>query len=426
MKSKSVNSIIIISLITFSLILSTVEVFGGNGGSGYSRYGIGDISYFVSNRAIGMGGAGLAALSNNSIDRINPAGLSQINRTSYSISALYEGISTTDGIKSGYFGETSFDGIMIAIPIAPKNGIILSAGITPYSRINYNVSTSDSFDILNYSTQYRGDGGLAQGNLGISAIPINDIHVGAKFNYYMGTLNYTTKQSFGNSESEYYSEVKRSLELKGIGFTIGSIYSGLKNVFHLSDANTLNIGIVFTTTPYLTAIEEKFYTYRTVTVTTRDTTTSDDFKIRIPYSLGFGASYLSDRFLFAADIYYQNWNRYTFNEVGASELRDSYRFSMGGELLPKRDQSVPFLQRMPYRLGFFYNSSYYRINDKPINEFGITGGFGIPIFGDVRIDLGIEYSFRGTTDLQMQKDNIFRLSFSLSGSELWFVRPEQE
>jgi len=405
-------------------MLAAVEVFAGNGGSGYSRYGIGDISYFVSNRAIGMGGAGLSVLSNNSIARINPAGLSQINRTSYSISALYEGISTKDGIKSGYFGETFFDGFMIAIPISPKNGIVLSAGITPYSRINYNVITPDSFDNINYNTHFQGDGGLTQGNLAISALPINDIHVGAKFNYYMGTLNHTTQQSFGSSSE--FSGVKRSLELRGVGFTIGSVYSGLKNALHLSDANSLNIGIVFSTTSYLTAIEEKFYTYKTATLTTRDTAASNNFKMRIPYSLGFGTSYLSERFLLATDIYYQNWKRYTFNGVSASELRDSYCFSIGGELLPKRDQSAPYLQRMPYRLGFFYNSSYYRINDKPINEFGITGGFGIPIFGDVRIDLGIEYSFRGTTDLQMQKDNIFRLSFSLSGSELWFVRPEQE
>jgi len=38
--------------------------------------------------------------------------------------------------------------------------------------------------------------------------------------------------------------------------------------------------------------------------------------------------------------------------------------------------------------------------------------------------IAAEYSFRGTTELE--KDRIFRLSFTFSASERWFVHAPQE
>jgi len=423
MKIKSSNNLIIVLLIIFVELSATVNSFGGNGGSGYSRYGIGDIRYFLSSRAAGMGGGGIGVLANNSINRNNPAGLTPIGQTSYSLGFLYEGFSTTDGEKSGYFSGASFNGIQLAIPIMPTEGIVLSAGLVPYSNINYHVISPVTSPDLSYDVEYLGNGGLSMAHIGLSGTLVSDFHVGAKMNYYLGTLNYTTRQSFGNLN---YSEVLRSMELSGFGLTLGTIYSGLNKAIGLSSAKMFTMGAVFTTTSYLTATEEKFYTYRMPSVLTRDTTTTNETKIKLPFSLGFGISYLTERFLFACDVHYQNWKQITVDINTLEELRDSYRISVGGEFLARRDQSISYFQRIPLRLGFFYNSSYYLIKGNPINEIGITGGFGIPIFGDTRIDIGAEYSFRGTTDQQLQKDKILRLSFTLNGGEIWFIRPQQE
>ena len=37
-----------------------------------------------------------------------------------------------------------------------------------------------------------------------------------------------------------------------------------------------------------------------------------------------------------------------------------------------------------------------------------------------------EYAVRGTTDLGLQKDHIVRLSFTVTGGEMWFVHPPEE
>src|SRR5271169_3974482 len=103
-----------------------------SGGSGYSRYGIGDLSYFLTNRAIGMGGAGLAVLTNNEIDQMNPAAWARITRTRFSVSTLYEGFSTSDNSHSSYLSQMDFNGLSIAIPVATGSGAVISAGFTPY------------------------------------------------------------------------------------------------------------------------------------------------------------------------------------------------------------------------------------------------------------------------------------------------------
>ena len=399
-----------------------------NGGSGYSRYGIGDIRYFASSRSMGMGGASIAVLSPTTIDRINPALWTRIHNTSFSAGALFEGFSTSDGIHSRFLSGAQFNGFMIAVPLMKESGLVLGAGITPYSQVNYNIVTTFqpySQAINEYTLQYIGEGGLSLGHVGASANVGTDIHIGAKLNYYFGTLHHTVKQQFPITQFTS-SEVLRSTRLNGIGGTFGAAYTGLSKLFNLPETNVMTIGSVFTTTSYLTSEEERFYKYTTGSLTTRDTTISPESKIRLPIAFGTGFSYQTERFLFAGDLYYQNWNQYRVSGARASGIRDSYRVSVGGELLPKRDVSALFTQRIAYRLGAFYHATYYQIKNEPINEIGLSGGLGIPIFSNTRLNLAAEYSFRGTTNQLLQKDKILRISCMLNVGELWFFRPPEE
>ncbi|MBI4547068.1 MAG: hypothetical protein HY707_03750 [Ignavibacteriae bacterium] len=396
-----------------------------NGGSGYSRYGIGDIRYFTTSRAMGMGGASLAVLSANVIDRVNPALWTRIPHTSFSASAFYEGFSTSDGIYSRFLSETQFNGFMVAVPLMKKSGLVFAAGITPFSRVNYNIIAPDTQANLAYTLHYLGNGGLSIGHVGASANFGTDLNIGAKLNYYFGALHHTVKQQFSSSLFTS-AEVLRSTRLNGVGGTFGAVYTGLSKLFSLQESQLLTIGFVVTTTSYLTSAEERFYSYTTGSLTTRDTTISPEGKHRLPLAIGGGCSYQTDHFLLAADVHYQNWNRYSLNGSRVDELRDNYRFSFGGELLPKRDISSPFTQRIAYRFGAFYHTTYYQIKNEPINEIGLSGGLGIPIFSNTRFNLAVEYSFRGTTAQQLQKDKILRISCTLNVGELWFFRPPEE
>ena len=414
-----------IGLIVALLLHPAITAFGNSGGSGYSRYGLGDIRYFSTSRAMGMGGASIAVLSTHSIDRNNPASWTKIANTRFSASALYEGYSTTDGINSTFLSGMIFNGIMFAIPVDNEKGITVVGGFTPLSRINYNIISPVSLGQYEYTLRYRGDGGLSQAQLGISASPHQNIHVGTKIIYYLGTVQHNVEQKFSSSQYTT-SEVSRTTHLQGVGFTIGTIYTGLRNLFDLPSTNMLNVGAVFTSTSYLNTTNDRLFDYTVGTTVIRDTAISPDGTLRLPFAIGVGLSFLSDRILLAGDLYYQNWSRYTVNGLEDLNIRNSYRASAGGELLPKRDASSSLFQRIAYRLGLFYHATYYNIRNEPINELGLTGGIGLPLFSDTRLNIGVEYAFRGTTNQQLQKDKILRISFTLSGAELWFVRPQEE
>lgn len=403
----------------------------GNGGSGYSRYGFGDIRYIPTSDASGMGGAGLAIVSRNSLNYINPAAWARISSTEFTVSALYEGLSTTDGRSSAYLSGTDFDGLMLAVPISTDNGIVAAAGLVPYSTINYNIVTAVSQAGLDYTLSYYGEGGLSRGFLGLSWSPLNDIHTGAALNYYFGTLRHTITQAFYNALYNDAEDV-RAAEARGIGFTFGAAYTGLGEILHMDTTSSLSLGATFSTTSYLTLSEDHEYSFTTGSTVNRDTIVYAERKIPVPFALGIGLAYSTDRWLIAADVYYQRWGKlYSAGVVVAPSPRDSYRFSLGGEWLPRPEYTASFGQRIGYRLGTYYDESYYQVSGTPVNEIGFSAGIDLPIFhdvrfGDTRLAIGAQYALRGTTDKYLQKDRILRISFTINGSEPWFIRPEEE
>jgi hypothetical protein len=400
--------------------------YADNGGSAYSRYWIGDLEYYSTSRAMGMGGASIAVLSTNSIDQLNPADWSRITTTRFAVSLLYEGYSATDNAGSSFLSSANFNGFMLAFPIYSPAGIVFGAGITPFSKVNYNISTASPPGNLDYTTRYVGSGGLSEGHIGVSINPVADLSLGTKLNYYFGTLHHTISQLFASTDYTN-SSVDRSLGLRGIGFTFGATYTGLGNIFGMPNSKTLSIGAVFTTTSYLKAEEDRYFSFTNGSVTTLDTTSANGGNVRLPFAVGGGISYLSDRLLIAGDVYYQHWSDYNARGADLSEIRDSYRFSGGCEILPKHDVvALPFLQRLAYRFGFFYNETYYHINGQGINEIGVAGGFGLPILRESSLNIGLQYSLRGTTDQMLQRDRVFRILFTLSGGEPWFIHVEEE
>jgi hypothetical protein len=244
-------------------------------------------------------------------------------------------------------------------------------------------------------------------------------------NYYFGTIVHTVTQSFSDAGFSN-SEVIRTNSLHGVGWRLGATYRGLKSVFRLPETHSFNVAAVFSTTSWLTYSVERVQTYTTGILSPPDTTTVPDVKFRLPMSLAAGISYSNEKLLLAADIYYQPWSQATLDGGSIKELRDHIRVGGGIELLPGRDPGATFVQRVAYRLGAYYDATYYQISGQPINEWGITGGAGIPVWQETRLGVAAQYGWRGTTEYQLQLDRILRVSLSLSIGEPWFVRPPEE
>ena len=407
-------------IIFVTLTLCATFAFAANGGSAYSIFGIGDIRYFPNTRSAGMGYTGIGLPGSNYINSISPATWTRISQTRLDLGLLYEGYKSTDGSVSRYLSNAKFNGALLAVPISTTHGIVFVAGFSPYSDVNYNLITKGAGQGIDYTVTHTGNGSVVKGQAGLSFAPWQNFALGASVDYLFGSVDY--ERVFSPTSSTFSGATSReNLTLRGITTTMGALFTGFGDISE--SLRPLALGVVFTTRGNLRTERQTTYEY----IAERDTSTLIEGRQGIPVSYGFGITYQhGDRYLFATDYYAQPWGSTTFDGVDPAEIRNSFRWGIGGERIANKDYSAPWLDRISYRLGFYYNATYYKINGEAINHWAVTGGFALPISGDTRLNVALEYGSRGTTTNRLIKDNIFRMSFSLNISELWFVRYEGE
>ena len=387
------------------------------GGSTYSRFGVGDLVRYGGSRLDGMGGAGIALTGDGFLNLLNPAGIGKISHTRFAGGFEYSNFSSTDALGSGRFARGTFKGVAFGIPIDKEYEIALLLEASPYSNVNYATQTQD--DVV--KQDFYGTGGLSLLSLGASVSPVNKLTLGAKLNYVYGRLRQVGNFTFLDA-SFTNSEIQRSDFYSGFNFTTGGIYEGLGDLLGSSVLQPLAVGFVFTIPTKLSVNRESVLT----TSQSTDTTATNAGQVDLPFSYGAGLSYLiADRYYITADIYHQQWEDAKFFGRTLPEIRNTTRFGVGFESLPQRDLDT-FLKRVAYRGGFYYNQTSYVFNGTPINEMFVTGGVGIPIGPDARLDVNLHLGTRGTTSNGLQRDTILRLTVSVSASEAWFMRVEDE
>lgn len=413
---------------TFLLLLA-LTVLGpgrlraGSGGSIYSAFGLGDLRYAVGTRAAGMGYAGIGVPGTSYLNALAPGTWGTIDRVRFEASVAMEGFSSTDGARSRYLARADFAGFLFSLPISRPDRIVFVGGAVPYSSFNYDVYIPDTYtgssDTLSYLVHHVGTGGITRALAGISYAPLPTLDLGLSFNALFGSLN--DEQSQIPLSAGYYGGVAYSAT-RGHGFTIslGGLYSGLGDI--TPALKDVSIGFALTTRGRMKSTEERNYKYSLANVSSeRDTIASRTSHISIPFSWTIGLSYKpSERTTLAMDYQAQPWSQAEINGASPPSLRNSHRIGAGVEFAQSRELYAPFLARLAYRLGAYYNATYVQTSGTPINEYGVTAGLSLPFSGDSRLNVHGEYARRGTTDNGLVADEIFRLSISLNISTSWF------
>jgi hypothetical protein len=362
-----------------------------------------------------MGYAGLAVRDGLGVDLSSPASWTGITTTKIEAGILYEGFDATDGTKSLYLASAELKGLSLAIPISTTAGFVLVGGLTPYSNINYNVYTTGTQQGMQYVLNHAGKGGLGQAQLGLSLAPFSWLSFGASFNYLFGSLD-NSRVIVPVTSGFSGGKTTGSLSARGVTATAGGIISGLGIIPFLEN---LSIGVRATTRSVLTSEGQFFYE----TADEADSSAVTTGELIIPFAFGIGAAYQAgQRWLVAADLTAQEWGQGSFG----GETRNSTQVGAGIERVPSREITAGWLDRLSYRLGAFYNRTYYVVNGEPIDEQGVTLGLGFPFSGENRMHLAFEYATRGTTSSNLIKEDIFRFSLSVAISEQWFVTFDEE
>ncbi|MGB2869740.1 MAG: hypothetical protein WBD36_14885 [Bacteroidota bacterium] len=398
-----------------ALVATTLSAVAG--GSTYSRYGFGDLILFGGSRTFALGGAGISLVTDGFINRLNPAALAKISLTRFSGGFEYSRFSSQSGEGDSKYARGGFQGIAFAIPISKPDGIVMSMESMPYSLVSYAVRQTAVQSSVSSDQTYYGSGGLSALALGVSASVKTGFHVGAKLNYLYGTTRQLATVKFTDASLTDYN-IDRSSYYRGFNLTLGSILEDVGTVVGFAPLKNFTAGIVLTTPTSLSVTENRSYS-------SIETTLTRSGHADVPLTLGIGTSYLvGTRYQVVGDLVMQQWGSALFYGIHPTELRSSLRVALGLEVMPERSNS--YFQSIVYRAGFSYHSTYYELNGQPVDEILVTGGLGLPLGLDSRLNIGLQAGVRGTMTGGLQKDTIIRLSLAISASEAWFLKFEEE
>ena len=103
------------------------------------------------------------------------------------------------------------------------------------------------------------------------------------------------------------------------------------------------------------------------------------------------------------------------------DYTDANTYAFGGYWVPDYRSLSGYYKRITYRAGLRYDVSGLVVNNKEINNFGITFGLGLPLGTSFsNLNLGFELGKRGTTDANLIEESYFKVNVGLSLNDRWF------
>lgn len=419
-----INKTLVKYFLVLILFLSTDFIFA-QVNSPYSRIGLGEPVFYFSARRVGMGLSGVATPDRDYINAYNPAALSFLNLTRFETGVeVGSEFQSYNGSKN-FYGTAKFNGLSFGFPVSSVSGVGVEFGIVPVSKVNYNIEdheTSGDTVLENYTSTYTGKGGISKIFLGASYKLPFDVSIGATFDYYFGNIEYNSSLDFPDNQNLNVNYVN-SFDSKGIGSTVGIISPNISKLFGSEKINDFRIGAS-------ASFSGKLSVDSTLTGTsayTSDTISTGNLKIKMPYRLSVGASMsYNNNYLFSAEYLYQPWNKYLYNGLKSSNLRALTRYAIGFEYEPDQDMDKTFWEQIEYRAGLTFENTQYIINGSGLNQYSVNGGISLPLNKNSMLDIGLEYSMRGSSEANIIKENVFTFNIGLNLGELWFVRSDNQ
>lgn len=402
--------------------------------SPYSQYGLGQLSEQTSGFNRGMNGLGLGFREHNQVNYINPASYSSIDSLTFIFDAGLSGQVTNfseNGQKKNA-NNADFEYAVAAFRASKHLGV--SFGIIPFTNIGYNYSISGYLNgdkSTTFTNTYNGSGGMHQIYLGAGWEFVKGLSIGANVSYIWGDIDRSVVNSYSdgyiNTLSKYYTATISSYRID----------FGLQYTLPLNKKNSLTLGLTYGLRHKLNSDPSCMVISTNTTTAVADTTSfTVNNGLEIPTSFGAGLTWNNNNKLkLGADFTYQKWGDTKFpvykviNDVPSYSLSDEYysdryKLTIGGEFC-NNETSRNFIDRIRFRAGASYASSYYKVNgqDGP-DEISVSVGFGIPIVNayNNRSILNISGQWVRSEAPGMLKENTFRINIGITFNERWFMK----
>lgn len=387
----------------------------------YSLYGIGDLQTVSSAKQSGLGRAGVALKSEGFINTLNPASFTENG----SNSVLFE-LGLSGYISSyesrGHFetaSDINLNHFAMAFPVTKWWGT--SIGLTPFSSIGYDISTSSIYEgsSSEIETEFIGSGGISQFFL-MNSFKLNKhLSLGLSLSYLMGSLDQTEVSKL-NSVGFFDVNTSNSYYMRNLYVGFGMQYSQqIKN-------DNITFGLTFHPPQQLVANYTREITIADEAIVMLSET---DFvkNFEIPADLNVGFAYdINSKFQIAGDYRIQKWSGNS-NLIDVISFTDRYSYHLGFEYVPDPVKPSNFFQKLEYRLGGYYENTYILMRENQIKDYGITFGFGVPLKNQKsKIQFSLEMGQLGTLNDGLVKEKYLGFSMDFVLYDSWFRRKKYD
>ncbi|WP_209389980.1 hypothetical protein [Chryseobacterium sp. RR2-3-20] len=396
--------------------------------SPYATYGIGDVKYDNTIETSSMGGISTAYISDftSNFNFGNPANNNNFELTSIRLEATNE----NNYFKTNYNNtkstkhSTYLSNIAIAFPVSSK--VKMGFLYQPYSSKSYDIIHTETLgDGTIEGNRFKGNGTLNTAQTAISYKINSEFSVGARANYYFGSLYDLNELTYSTAELINGYETKNSI--KNFNFTLGTSYQKLNT--RTDKKFTLGATATFGNTSNMTNeyINSTYY-YSGVDVKAGETiidqknTTSNNL-LPLQASVGVGYGSENEWFLSGQIDYKKGETISYFGNTFA--FKDSYRISAGGWYLPNYNNFRNYFSRVVYRYGAFYEKGGIELYGNSINKFGISAGVMLPFKNSnitrmSGLEIAVELGKRGTLKNNLINQNFVNLKIGFNFADKWF------
>ncbi|HBU76992.1 MAG TPA: hypothetical protein DEF18_02725 [Muricauda sp.] len=392
--------------------------------SPYSYFGIGDDRDKGAVDTQMMGGVSMYGDSIH-INLSNPAAYSKLRLTAYTAGISHKEYQLKSWNEEQRTSVTNLDYLAIGFPLAKNVGF--GFGIMPYSSVGYSLNSTSNSANGEVSNFFEGEGGLNRLYASIGFEPIKNLSFGVTANFNFGTLEYQRIQSVEGVQFGTLDD--RESNINGYDFKYALNYNPT-----IKDKYTLYTSVLINTQGNLTSENTQtlgsfsLVTGNNVEVVDVDLDASNlrNTELKIPtrttFGLGFGEN---KKWFLGAEYSFQQMGDFenTFLGLDNIDYGDANTYALGGYWIPDYRSLTGYFNRITYRAGLRYDMTGMTINNKEINNFGITFGLGLPLGGDFsNINVGFELGRRGTTDANLIEESYFKINLGLSLNARWFVK----
>jgi hypothetical protein len=387
----------------------------------YSRYGVGEMVNGNNVVIKGMGNVSSAFAGQYQVNTDNPASYASLSLTTYE-GAMQGSLSTlTANGTSNSTGMATLSYLTIGFPIGKHMG--LAVGLRPMSHVYYHLNdTTGTVGIGETVHTYYGDGALNYAFLGLAG-QVKGFSLGANFGYTFGTIRNTSVFANIDTTHAINTDISKYTRIGGLYWKAGLQYE------HKLDTNlAIRVGGTFTLSQDLRAFRDQYWvTYFNLGGTLQEDTaftllnTKGSMKLPMAYSLGVQLMN-GEKWSAGLDFSAVQWSQFR-NFGSVDSVANTYRIGAGGAYTPNPLSIHNYLQRVTYRLGFYYGKDHVSLRSTDINYYALTFGFSLPFkrYTD-RIHTAFEIGKRGTEANGLVKENFFKLSLGISLNDRWFIK----